>query len=85
MIADPPPLDEEEAEDETAAVSSGAEAAPASAFSAKVSLHLGHLIAWWAMTIPQSGHFFIKQRPPVIPYQIDRDILQLKRVFFQHH
>ena len=45
---------------ETAAASAGTATPLVSELSAKLNLHLGHLIAWLAITIPQSGHFFIR-------------------------
>ena len=52
--------EEEEDEDEAGEASTGA---PEPVSSEKSNLHLGHLIAWLAMTIPQSGHFFIIYLP----------------------
>ena len=53
--------DEDEEDDAAAGEASTGAADPVS--SEKSNLHLGHLIAWLAITIPQSGHFFIIYLP----------------------
>ena len=53
--------DEEEDDEDAEGAASTAVEEPVS--SEKSNLHLGHLIAWLAMTIPQSGHFFIIYLP----------------------